>query len=87
MVDPGVSSVQLLWDRDETRCLKRNCSGDSCCGQSDFSPATRFANLVYVANHTDGHPITVEFGRDVREQTRYATIYTTWFGSLMSRDL
>ena len=38
----------------------------------NLSPATRFANLVFVAGQTGRHPISGEVGRDVREQTRYA---------------
>jgi enamine deaminase RidA (YjgF/YER057c/UK114 family) len=39
----------------------------------NLSPASRFGNLVFVAGQTGRHPITGEVGRDVREQTRYAS--------------
>ena len=40
----------------------------------NLSPATRFGNLVFVAGQTGRHPMTGEFGSDVREQTQYALL-------------
>ncbi len=36
----------------------------------NLSPATRFGNLVFVSEQTGRHPVTGEFGKDIREQTR-----------------
>ncbi|HYY87522.1 MAG TPA: RidA family protein [Chloroflexota bacterium] len=36
----------------------------------NLSPATTFANLVFVAGQTGRHPTTGELGKDIREQTR-----------------
>ena len=36
----------------------------------NLSPATTFANLVFVAGQTGRHPTKGELGKDIREQTR-----------------
>ena len=39
-------------------------------GNPNLSPATRFGNLIFVAGQTGRYPVTGEFGKDIREQTR-----------------
>jgi 2-iminobutanoate/2-iminopropanoate deaminase len=43
---------------------------DTATPNPNLSPATSFANLVFVAGQTGRHPTSGELGKDVREQTR-----------------
>jgi 2-iminobutanoate/2-iminopropanoate deaminase len=49
---------------------KETVTIDIAAPNPNLSPATTFANLVFVAGQTGRHPTTGELGKGVREQTR-----------------